>query len=49
MLPGKEAVLRKLKKYEPTRFMAKTSHYDKEAADSLSAGKTVKSNFLEQA
>ena len=25
--------MRKLKKYEPTRFMAKTSHYDKEAAD----------------
>ena len=25
--------LRKLKKYKPTRFMAKTSHYDKDAAD----------------
>ena len=25
--------IRKLKKYRPTRFMAKTSHYDKEAAD----------------
>ena len=25
--------MRKLKKYKPTRFMAKTSHYDKEAAD----------------
>lgn len=25
--------MRKLKKYTPTRFMAKTSHYDKEAAD----------------
>ena len=25
--------MRKLKKYKPTRFMAKTSHYDKDAAD----------------
>ena len=25
--------MRKLKKYTPTRFMAKTSHYDKDAAD----------------
>ena len=25
--------MRKLKKYKPTRFMAKGSHYDKEAAD----------------
>ena len=25
--------VRKLKKYKPTEFMAKTSHYDKEAAD----------------
>ena len=25
--------MRKLKKYKPTEFMAKTSHYDKEAAD----------------
>ena len=25
--------MRKLKKYKPTQFMAKTSHYDKEAAD----------------
>lgn len=25
--------MRKLKKYTPTKFMAKTSHYDKEAAD----------------
>ena len=24
---------RKLKKYKPTRFMEKTSHYDKDAAD----------------
>lgn len=27
------ASMRKLKKYKPTRFMAKTSHYDKDAAD----------------
>ena len=26
-------MMRKLKKYKPTRFMAKSSHYDKEAAD----------------
>ena len=26
-------VMRKLKKYSPTRFMAKDSHYDKAAAD----------------
>ena len=25
--------MRKLKKYKPTKFMAKTSHYDKDAAD----------------
>ena len=25
--------MRKLKKYKPTRFMAKTSHYDQDAAD----------------
>ena len=25
--------MRKLEKYKPTRFMAKTSHYDKDAAD----------------
>lgn len=25
--------MRKMKKYKPTRFMAKTSHYDKDAAD----------------
>ena len=25
--------MRKLKKYKPTRFIAKTSHYDKDAAD----------------
>ena len=25
--------MRKLKKYTPTRFMAKTSHYDRDAAD----------------
>ena len=25
--------MRKLKKYKPTRFMTKTSHYDKDAAD----------------
>ena len=25
--------MRKLKKYKPTKFMEKTSHYDKEAAD----------------
>ena len=25
--------MRKLKKYTPTRFMAKTSHYDKDSAD----------------
>ena len=25
--------MRKLKEYTPTRFMAKTSHYDKDAAD----------------
>ena len=26
-------IIRKLKKYVPTRFMAKDSHYDKDAAD----------------
>ena len=25
--------MRKLEKYKPTKFMAKTSHYDKDAAD----------------
>ena len=25
--------MRKLKKYKPTKFMAKTSHYDQDAAD----------------
>jgi len=31
---GEEAVIiRKLKKYTPTRFMAKDSYYSKEAAD----------------
>ena len=30
---GENSQMRKLKKYTPTRFMAKSSHYDKEAAD----------------
>lgn len=29
----KEMAMRKLKKYKPTKFKARTSHYDKEAAD----------------
>lgn len=33
--------MRKLKKYKPTKFMAKTSHYDKDAADFVVA-------FIEQ-
>ena len=32
--PAKEvSITRKLKKYKPTRFMEKTSHYDADAAD----------------
>ena len=33
MLTERRPPVRKLKKYTPTKFMAKTSHYDKEAAD----------------
>ena len=32
-LPKEVSITRKLKKYKPTRFMEKTSHYDADAAD----------------
>ena len=36
--------MRKLKKYKPTKFMAKTSHYDKDAADGDTETEEIQTN-----